>query len=251
MLHSGGFGDETYARELLESAAAWPADFVLVIHTKYRPGRRDTYLDMAREAALPNVILSTEPLPPEEYERMVASADLGLVLYKTIPGSLFRQKEYRVPRPLLGEVLPLHQARLAGRLDRSGDLRRPAPRVRVRREPDLLRRVAGSVVADSREARVALGGGEASLCREARFRRSLAHDRFTPTGGDGVDMLRVPSQPRQSVREPRTQIEEVRAGGRLLALSVTEPVDPDRTHFVTDDALRCRSGSSSIRRTER
>ena len=38
VLHSGGFGDETYAEELLESAAAWPADFVLVIHTKYRPG---------------------------------------------------------------------------------------------------------------------------------------------------------------------------------------------------------------------
>ena len=47
---------------------------------------------MVREADLPNVILSTEPLPPEEYESMVASADLGLVLYKTIPGSLFRQK---------------------------------------------------------------------------------------------------------------------------------------------------------------
>jgi hypothetical protein len=92
VLHSGGFGDETYAQELLESAAAWPADFVLVIHTKYRPGQRDPYVELVRDADLPNVILSTEPLPAEEYESMVASADLGLVLYKTIPGSLFRQK---------------------------------------------------------------------------------------------------------------------------------------------------------------
>ena len=49
MLHSGGFGDETYARELLESAATWPSDFVLVIHTKYRPGRRDAYLELVQK----------------------------------------------------------------------------------------------------------------------------------------------------------------------------------------------------------
>ena len=92
VLHSGGFGDETYAKELLQSAATWPPGFVLVIHTKYRPGDRDRYVDFVREAGPPNVILSTEPLPHDEYEEMVASADLGLVLYKTVRGSLFRQK---------------------------------------------------------------------------------------------------------------------------------------------------------------
>ena len=55
-------------------------------------------------------------------------------------------------------------------------------------------------------------------------------------------MLRVPSQPRQSVREPRTQIEEVRAGDRLLALIVRERFHPDRTHFVTDDSLPMQVG---------
>ncbi len=55
-------------------------------------------------------------------------------------------------------------------------------------------------------------------------------------------MLRVPSQSRQSLREPRTQIEEVQAAGRLLVLIVRERFHPDRTHFVTDDALPMQVG---------
>jgi hypothetical protein len=92
VLHSGGFGDETYGEELLRSTATWPPGFVLVIHTKYRPSRGDKYVDLIRATDRSNVILSGEPLSPDEYETMVASADLGLVLYKTIPGSIFRQK---------------------------------------------------------------------------------------------------------------------------------------------------------------
>ncbi len=55
-------------------------------------------------------------------------------------------------------------------------------------------------------------------------------------------MLRAPSQPRQSLPEPRTQIEEVHAAGRPLVLIVRSQFHPDQTHFVTDDSLPMQVG---------
>ena len=92
VLHSGSFVEWTCADELLENVAAWPEEFVLVIHTKYRPGRTDRYIQAVRQTKPSNVVLSTDPLPPEEYEQLVASADIGLVLYKAVPPSRSTQK---------------------------------------------------------------------------------------------------------------------------------------------------------------
>lgn len=92
VLHSGSFADWTYADELLESVGTWPEDFVLVIHTRYNPGNTNKYVKAIKEAKLPNVFLSTEPLPANAYEQLIASADIGLVLYKPIPPSRYLQK---------------------------------------------------------------------------------------------------------------------------------------------------------------
>lgn len=92
VLHSGSLASWTYADELLQSVGTWPADFALVIHTRYRPTNTDRYAKMIREASRANVFLSTEPLPQSEYEQLVASADIGLVLYKPIPPSPYTQK---------------------------------------------------------------------------------------------------------------------------------------------------------------
>lgn len=91
VLHSGSFAKWTYADELLENVATWPEDFVLVVHTRYKPGRRDRYIQAIQQARLSNVVLSTDPLPMEEYEQLVASADIGLVLYKPM-GTRYTQK---------------------------------------------------------------------------------------------------------------------------------------------------------------
>jgi hypothetical protein len=95
VLHSGAFGDWTYADELIRSASSWPDGFVLVVHTKYRPGRNDRFVEEIRARGASNVVLSTEPLGPDDYDEMVASADLGLVLYKPVPGSPLTQRNIR------------------------------------------------------------------------------------------------------------------------------------------------------------
>ena len=181
------------------------------------------------------MILSTEPLPPEEYESMVASADLGLVLYKTIPGSLFRQKNI--------ECIGLS----SGKFSHYTKHGLPVISIGQQTYADLLfdyefgenlssfDEMPGALSSDPVEARVALRRGEAPLCREARFRRPLAHDRLALTGGDGVDMLRAPSQPQTVPLGGRmTEIEEVQAAG--------PPARPDRQRAVPPGSNALRHG---------
>ncbi len=92
VLHSGSFTAWSCADELLENVTNWPEDFVLIIHTRYKPGESDRYVHAIHQTKLSNVILSTEPFPIDEYEKLVASADIGLVLYKQVPPSRYSQK---------------------------------------------------------------------------------------------------------------------------------------------------------------
>ena len=87
VLHSGSLANWTCADELLANVATWPEGFVLIVHTRYKPNQNDTYIRAIDQAALPNVVLSAEPLRMDEYEQLVASADIGLVLYKSVRGS--------------------------------------------------------------------------------------------------------------------------------------------------------------------
>lgn len=91
VLHSGTFGNWTFGWELIENIRCWPKDFVLVIHTRYIPDKQHPYIHYIQKASLKNVILSTEPMLSSEYEKMVASADIGLALYKPIGPSKYTQ----------------------------------------------------------------------------------------------------------------------------------------------------------------
>jgi glycosyltransferase involved in cell wall biosynthesis len=84
ILHSGSFRSWTCAEELVESASSWPDNYVLVVHTRYKPIRRDEHIKIVQDSRLSNLVLSTEPLDINEYEQLVASADIGLVLYKSV-----------------------------------------------------------------------------------------------------------------------------------------------------------------------
>ena len=54
---------------------------MLVVNTHYRPRLDDPYLRRLRALRLPNVRIGPGALPPADYERMIASADIGLALY--------------------------------------------------------------------------------------------------------------------------------------------------------------------------
>jgi hypothetical protein len=91
VLHSGAFAAWTCADELIENVKTWPKDFILVIHTKQKPSSSDMYVRAIHQSNLP-VILSIDPLPMREYEQLLASADMGLVLYKTTQRSPYTGK---------------------------------------------------------------------------------------------------------------------------------------------------------------
>jgi hypothetical protein len=94
VLHSGSFAEWTYADELLDSVRSWPEEFILVIHTRYTLGETDKYFKRIGENGSGKIILSDQPLPFDEYEELVASADIGLVLYK--PGSRTRYEQKNI-----------------------------------------------------------------------------------------------------------------------------------------------------------
>lgn len=92
VLQAGHFNNRTCADELLKNVSTWPKDFVLVVHAGHKPDKEDPYIRKLKKFNLPNVFLSIEALSAEDYEELVASADIGLAFQKVIAGSRYTQK---------------------------------------------------------------------------------------------------------------------------------------------------------------
>jgi len=92
VIHSGSLGDWTYADELIESCTTWPQEFVLIIHTRYKLAETNKYIQKIRLLNSSNLILSTVPLSIEEYEQLLKSVDIGLILYKKSKLNRYTQK---------------------------------------------------------------------------------------------------------------------------------------------------------------
>jgi hypothetical protein len=87
VLHSGTFAAWTYAAELLESAKRWDPRFVLVVHTRSAGPQ-----PVAASADRGRIIMSTKPAPADQYDELVASADICLALYKPESNSKYTGK---------------------------------------------------------------------------------------------------------------------------------------------------------------
>jgi glycosyltransferase involved in cell wall biosynthesis len=80
LLHSGGITDVYRSLELAESVRRWPPDWTLVIH-----GFSTDPVYVARLRALADgrrLVVSTDLVPYQELDDLVASADIGLALYR-------------------------------------------------------------------------------------------------------------------------------------------------------------------------
>jgi len=95
VIHSGSFENWTYAQELINSLPNWVENIILVVHTRHKSKGKHTYIERLKQLNSSNVIISTDPLDYKEYEEMLASADIGLVLYKENSSSLYLQKNIR------------------------------------------------------------------------------------------------------------------------------------------------------------
>ena len=90
VLHAGALAEWTYGEELIENAATWPEDFILVIHSPWRSSKK--LIQKIQHGQTANIVLSSDPLPVDEYEQLTASADIGLALYKPVLESLYTGK---------------------------------------------------------------------------------------------------------------------------------------------------------------
>ena len=91
VLHTGSFDFWTAGEELIAAAAAFPDEFVLVVHSRQIPGKNDLVSRMQGIADPATVCFSTAPLAFDDYTKLVDSCDVGLVLYKMSP-TIFTQK---------------------------------------------------------------------------------------------------------------------------------------------------------------
>jgi glycosyltransferase involved in cell wall biosynthesis len=77
ILYAGALAEWTYTPELIASARDWPLEWVLVMHSRQRGN--DIGLDPIN---YPWVKWSSQPVPYEELPALIASAAVGLVLYR-------------------------------------------------------------------------------------------------------------------------------------------------------------------------
>jgi len=83
ILTAGGIADYYWVEEVARAGRDWPDHWVLVIHGPFRSG--ESYHDrVLRQCDGRKVIASTGMLEQAEFDAMVASAHIGLALYKDV-----------------------------------------------------------------------------------------------------------------------------------------------------------------------
>jgi len=92
VVHSGSLGDWTGIEAIVDSAADWPADWVLVIHTRYDAESSAYVDDLRRRADAQRVWFSLRPVPRQDYDPLIDGAEVGLAFYVSSGGSSFTQR---------------------------------------------------------------------------------------------------------------------------------------------------------------
>ncbi|MGH9804231.1 MAG: glycosyltransferase [Candidatus Acidiferrales bacterium] len=83
VLYAGNlFADFAPTLELVRAAQEWPQDWALVLHGNYSAGEVKRLVEFRQADAARRVLFSLEPVPHDELPQLVASADVGLALYK-------------------------------------------------------------------------------------------------------------------------------------------------------------------------
>ena len=97
ILSSGTLGAWACIHQIMRSTQHWPENWVLVCHTRYRADNMNRdYLEALRYLAKPGkVVFSTDPIPRDEYPKLVQSADVGIAFYCVQQGNLTAQDNIR------------------------------------------------------------------------------------------------------------------------------------------------------------
>ena len=92
VVHSGSLGDWTGIEAIVDSAADWPAHWVLVVHTRYDAESSAYVDDLRARADARRVWFSLRPVPRQDYDPLIDGAEVGLAFYVSSGGSSFTQR---------------------------------------------------------------------------------------------------------------------------------------------------------------
>jgi hypothetical protein len=92
VLHAGSLGAWTAIDRLVAAAAAWPEQWVLVVHTRY-DADSSPYVERLRSDADPRrVFFSLKPVERHAYDELIDAADVGLAFYVATSESAYTQR---------------------------------------------------------------------------------------------------------------------------------------------------------------
>lgn len=91
VLHIGWIDSALMSLELAQYAASWPTNWSLVFHERERRSPSESYLREVEEAGRGRVLLSLNPVPYDQLDEIVASGDVGIVLYREELGPNFSE----------------------------------------------------------------------------------------------------------------------------------------------------------------
>jgi len=82
ILYAGFIADWAMCAEIAESAQSWPKNWVLIFHT--HGYNNENYINKVRRFESDNLLFSLAPVPYEELPAFLASADIGIALYRDL-----------------------------------------------------------------------------------------------------------------------------------------------------------------------
>jgi len=82
ILYAGFIADWAMCEEIAESAQSWPKNWVLIFHT--HGYNNENYIKKVRRFESNNLLFSLVPVPYEELPAFLASADIGIALYRDL-----------------------------------------------------------------------------------------------------------------------------------------------------------------------
>jgi len=86
LLYAGGLWPGTRVDEIIDAASALPPDWVLVVHTRSNSALSPLIARARSRAEQGRVFFSTTPVHRQLYDRLVASADIGVAFYTPVEG---------------------------------------------------------------------------------------------------------------------------------------------------------------------
>lgn len=84
ILHLGWIHDVMNSFDLSKSTLSWPVEYSLVLHERMKRSESEPYIKKILNLNSPSLSLSINPVDYNKLDNLIASSDIGLVIYKPL-----------------------------------------------------------------------------------------------------------------------------------------------------------------------